>query len=597
MQEIIAKLKAKNKELIIEINNSQVLNLLCFYPTERNGNCVSFNQCLPNDSISGEFEFRIIVHDESEFFGFTPVPKYDTQFIKKDCLQLGQSYYLRKEDDESSKRWSRLPTLHLSVLNMLSNNIYSYLPTFPRYASIMDNSIWNYYYSLETAKDDTDHQVLRGILCRIAINSFNKLYRLSNSLEYANHNARLIRESYISDPMGHGLNVSPFLFHSEMGRYSKVKEEYIKKDNLLYHKDHSFIYRWRILLLDDHVLEPMNYVKSESGEKSEEGLENKPRKDYVDIIPDKLRIISNDIRLVFPNCKIGYVKSDDDDQQIYDEKTNALVDKSDDIHIVFYCMSSMDNVVNVLRGRKFEIILLDYLLGERYDGTRQYSYELLNKLADIYKEKKKDTIFGPHGRMYFSFVSAFTTAVNERLLAEGLHKSEKFWYIADGACPTNTPYLFLYNLLHLMEKRIEDMGIKKLSLPDYKVEEEKFEQCHIKANIIDRIFGDIDIRKNANEYFDKVLSLLYHYKNLLRDTHNPGNIFESKESVLATDFIDKNPDLGGFLEHLTQLVYLTAFGTVRQWPEMWEEYQFIKPMVGVQESIEDYILELKNNNI
>ena len=149
-----------------------------------------------------------------------------------------------------------------------------------------------------------------------------------------------------------------------------------------------------------------------------------------------------------------------------------------------------------------------------------------------------------------------------------------------------------------MEKRIEDMGIKKLSLPDYKVEEEKFEQCHIKANIIDRIFGDKDkVRKNANEYFDKVLSLLYHYKNLLRDTHNPGNIFESKESVLATDFIDKNPDLGGFLEHLTQLVYLTAFGTVRQWPEMWEEYQFIKPMVGVQESIEKYILKLKNNNI
>ena len=155
-----------------------------------------------------------------------------------------------------------------------------------------------------------------------------------------------------------------------------------------------------------------------------------------------------------------------------------------------------------------------------------------------------------------------------------------------------------------MKKRLDDMGLEKLTIPNYKESKEDFEKCHIKYKIIDEIFISDDIahmentsvRQRANENFDKVLSLLYHYKNLLRDTHNPGNIFESEESVLATDFIEKNPDLGGFLEHLMQLVYLTAYGTVRQWPEMWEEYQFIKSIVGPLKNIEKYIFKLKNNN-
>ena len=55
-------------------------------------------------------------------------------------------------------------------------------------------------------------------------------------------------------------------------------------------------------------------------------------------------------------------------------------------------------------------------------------------------------------------------------------------------------------------------------------------------------------------------------------------------------------DYEGVLEHLTQLVYLTAFGTVRQWPEMWEEYQYIKSVLGKIEEVEIYIVDLKNNS-
>ena len=258
-----------------------------------------------------------------------------------------------------------------------------------------------------------------------------------------------------------------------------------------------------------------------------------------------------------------------------------------------------------------EIVLLDYLLEkDKNSNTREYSYTLLNYINDSKKTEDKggDNIsvykFGPHKRIYFMFISSFATAVNERLLAEGLHKSEKYWHIAEGACPTNTPYLFLHRLLHLMHKRVKDMGIDKFMGINTK---DEFKDSHIQKYIINKIYDPKDkdntisnVRSAANEYFDDVLSLLYHYKRMLEDYHKPEkpeNVFLSSESTLATDFVDKNNRLGGFLEHLTQLVYLTAFGTVRQWPEMWEEYQFIRSITGERiESIEDHIYKLKTNS-
>lgn len=506
-------------------------------------------------------------------------------------------YY--KEDKEDGTEFQK-PIIHLAISDVLSHNR-------KRYSKIIDSSIWNYFVQisrLETEELDYSYETLLFSVKNIINNYRSDLYKLSIALEYADFHARLLMSSNLSKSNGHGVYISPFLFHSESEHKESSIDKYVKNkegDNYIY-IDSSFAHKWRILLLDDHALKLMNYF--ESGNESERKLEEIIRRgqiiernNYVDIIPDKLRIISNDIRSVFSNCKIGYVRADVDDKTIYDELTNKSVDKSCDI--VFYCVSSVGKAKSVLEDRRFEIVLLDYLLGEKEDKSREYSYELLKKLKDIYIEDKKNPIFGPHRRLYFSFISAFTTAVNERLLAEGLHKSEKFWHIADGACPTNTPYLFLYNLLHLMNKRVEDMGIPKLS----RINRQDFKEVsegkvpYVKEYIIDEIFNDPNIRQKANDKFDDVLSLLYHYKKLLEDTHNTTNEFDSNRSVLATEFIKANPGLGGFLEHLTQLVYLIAFGTVRQWPEMWEEYQFISSIVGPQQNIEKYIMKLKSNNV
>ena len=146
----------------------------------------------------------------------------------------------------------------------------------------------------------------------------------------------------------------------------------------------------------------------------------------------------------------------------------------------------------------------------------------------------------------------------------------------------------------LMKKRVGDSGIGK----------------EINNNIeqfIENIFGMGNVRLTAQKQFSESLKKLYSYKSIMKDFHLPNislynqadrqpSIFDSEGSVLMTSFIEKNPFFGGILEHLTQLLYLTAFGTARQWEEMWEEYRFISSILGrIFPCVETYIKTLKGS--
>ena len=449
-----------------------------------------------------------------------------------------------------------------------------------RYKNVLDSSIWFYAYSNE--------EELKEIKQQIADNKLR--YDLDVAHEYREFYHRMLKNSYTK--YSHKEVVSPFLFHSEQELKKKIdKQKQIVNDIKQY--------KWRILLVDDHV--GKTKMKLSSGEES---------------TLTKLDVVKTELEKLFKNIatekdnKIVIIATEEDTEDI---KKNA--------NIYIECVSSIKEAKDKLAEKKYEIVLLDYLLGKKVIDSktvtinnkevREYGYELLKgiwykenekkfekarkeELEKLYKEFVFDYKKGPDNRFYFMFISAFTTAVSERLLTEGWHRSEDYWYIGEGACPINTPYLFQYRLLHIMEKRMKDMGLSKMLY----VNRNDFEKSYIKTNIIDVIYDDrTSIRQNASNRFNDVLSVLYNYKNLLVDTHNASNPFDSLESTLATDIVMKNAYIGGFLEHLTQLVYLTAFGTVRQWPEMWEEYIFIKSIVGKIDTIEKYIFKLKNNNI
>lgn len=525
---------------------------------------------------------------------------YITYYSLSDLFSNSNGLYKMDESDmresaimtDTQKREAYdAPTIHMTLGNIFEKTddegtLKKVKEPYKRFARFIDSSIWNYYAPIiikdESIKDDGSNpdrynfSYFKSAILAIINNSCYKfqikvndtlqnkvsnLYELNVTKEYADINERIFMQSKLMEISGHGKNVSPFLFHSEQKVKSAIKEKEQQKNEILN-------YKWRILLVDDHAEIPMRI-----GEKSSTIA--------------KLDVIKKAFIELFGAENV----------------TTDIKDSTAKIYID--CASTIEEAQNKLKEKKYEIILLDYLLGEKGTG-REYGYELLDWIDKQETAPKGDNTQvdykkGPDNRFYFMFISAFTTAVSERLLTQGWARNEDYWYIGEGACPINTPYLFQYRLLHIMEKRMKKMGIFILS----KTANDDFKASKIYEDVIAKIFPeDKDknkggkIRKYANDKFQDVLSLLYHYKNLLVDTQITTTIFDTKESVLATDFVMKNPNLGGLLEHLTQLVYLTAFGTVRQWPEMWEEYQFIKAIIGQPiGAIEEYIVNLKNNDL
>ena len=488
------------------------------------------------------------------------------------------------------------PIIHI-LQNVSERNLFLkdiYIETHkeaPRFRSIVDSSIWNYLLK--------DSSSLSDIIREIISNWESHYYDLLIAQEFADLNARLTLESYLyedpldSDKTGHSSDVSPFLFHSESNLRSKRLEE--EKDE----SDKGSVYdlkkyQWRVLLVDDRINK--SYLKPQEYKVTKE-----------EILKGRIEAM-----LGPRTCECVYLSDDEESHYSIDSAFDSV---NNNLSVVILCVDTIKKAECALKNFKFDFILLDYLLKKSKDEPRRYGYELLYILDNaIGKDNSNLTplsqynggeqyIVGPDHRYFFMFISAFTTAISERLRLSAWSRSEELWHIAEGACPTNTPELFCSNLRKMMLKRIKDSGIENLTPVNI-------------LNIVADVFrpaidGETSVRKRANEKYQDILSLLYHYNRILQDVEMPksgAGIFTTRGSVLMTSYFQKYINLGGLLEHLVHLIHLTAFGTIRQWPEMWEEYLFFKVQFSdlfekgnknlgeLFGDIEDYILELKKLN-
>lgn len=480
---------------------------------------------------SGEektFEAFLHIQDISDFFLKTIQPRSGKSTLPNEFV-FAQNKLLDQPFDNEKKE-QILPILHISSTNLIEDNYKKEYIHIPRFAAIMESSIWNYYFCFkdyyELATQDAAKYATE-IVQAIISNHIKGYYNLAITHEYADLNARLAFQSYICDQKGHGKSVSPFIFHSERKMKQRYEEDIFKEklDNIRAHS-------WRILLVDDK----WDVYLSLAGEGGKSDI-------------NKYDILKS----LFEGMDFSVLKPDPDNPP-----------KDDKPHLFIDCVADVQDAIKSMGARKYDIILLDYLLD--LPSRVEYGYEVLTKL----KVDKTLQNLGPQKRNFFMFISAFTTAVDERLLAASLTRSEDYWYISEGACPTNTPEQFKFYVANLMWKRLDDSGIKDLS-----------------AGAIYRLLNDIyrpkeedkeqrSVRKRANENYNRVLSLLYHYHRLLGDVGTGGALSCTSGSVLVTEFMTDHPQIGGLLEHLVQLVHITAFGTVRQWPEMWEEYLYCK---------------------
>lgn len=523
------------------------------------------------------------------------------EFLRGDESMAGMAAPLAQDILKSTgTNWEPLPIIHITTTDIFLPSLYTSVPLHrlvPRYYLIVDSSIWNYHVSIfdvEILREDNKNIKRAPVKLKFkesfieALDSIRKnynrhLYQLHVAREFADLNARMSAESYLTG--AHAKGVSPFVFHSEAVVKQMIKDEF--ENELECRKDLIKNKKWRLLLVDDKAVEEMGY----DGERR--NAENGGLRWNC-----KLNIILQTLRHYFKveedDEMINYRPCEEDSDCKGGKRRRVNLDKC---QILIEYAQTLEAAEEAMRNRTYDIVLLDYLLDSDKNHVQNYGFSLLNNIYNDKDEKDKLRKFkaGPSERFFFMFISAYTTAVYERLRAETLNLSEDFWHVSLGACPTNTPQLFLYNLLTLMSKRLKDSGL--LNLSAQRIGELMSEIYHDAS-------GGNAVRRKANKRYEKVLSLHYHYRKVMKDVAIPmsDSVFDSKGSVLMTEFAQKSQNLGGLLEHMANLVHITAFGTIRQWPEMWEEYLYFKALYeqlpgekkeGLFDDIEKYILKLK----
>lgn len=538
-------------------------------------------------------EIWFVLHKFNEFYGQWS-GEYETNANVNNAVKIDDNKKLIPFAQDllnlKDKKTEILPIIHLVPTDIFMDNMYGgykngdpvRLPKqVPRIYQIIDSSIWNYMvplidhtitYDDNATKEITFKDKLKEALNSISNNYDKGLYYLEVANEYADLNARMVGESYLRG--AHASGVSPFIFHSESVIKELIQKEFTNKGNdktsdktsdklkknVMFPKIKQIAqHNWRILLVDDKAVTPLSLSKQfgdreEVKQHIEDAGSDLPRN-------CKLRIIKDVLCEVFSDQPIRITHRKYKSDAMYPQTSKDCNDKKQTLLIEY--AQTRQEAEEALKDKKYDIILLDYFLDES-----GYGYELLETVYNDYNNSKQEYKYGPHGLMFFMFISAYSSAVYERLLAEGFNRSEDCWYIAVGACPTNTPNLFAYNLLQLMYKQLNDSGISRLTATGI-------------YNIMNKIYNDSSIqsvRLAANDSYQEVLNIYFLFKKMLKDVDVPasGDVLVTKGSTLITDFVIRNVNMSGLLEHLIQLVHLTTFGTIRQWSEMWEEYIYIK---------------------
>ena len=473
-----------------------------------------------------------------------------------------------------------------------------------RRLNFLDSSIWIRYATEKNLKEVKDE----------ILNFHNNgLYNLSKAKESKELSERLVLESRL-DPMGgHGDYVIPFLFHSE----SEMKEA---ADEIISQIKNR---KWRFLLVDDESYidgkkkteTDCEYEKSLKNE-TEEEIETRTQCSRCKIISD---VLSKDCNFICCCAKYenNYYKGNKSNKfnRYHCPCKKRAVEDADKINIEIQCVRGVKDAIDKLTStEEYDIILMDYLLGyedsDNAKKTREYSNEILQEVKDVFgpsnlidkkiswlnryvdnceinknnteekvtnkiveiDEKLLRNIKGVNGRFWFFFISAYSIAVHERLLNEKFLHNTEYWHIEEGASPITTPHLFRYLLFSLMERQIQ--AITRL--------ENKIDGITL-LDLLLLIFENTkEVRQQAIINFNNIMRIRLIYDKIKYDVILNGNRqkkeYDIEKSPLALSLF---PDIkyydNAFWEHVMHLVYLSAYGTIRQWHDMWEEFVLIKP--------------------
>lgn len=362
------------------------------------------------------------------------------------------------------------------------------------------------------------------------------LYTTNVSREFLEFQTRMLVNSYLA-PIGKGGHATDVTPY-KFHSETAMKDKADKELSKIKFDGENL--KWRFLLIDDYANAPLKPCKP--GDKS---------KTKQEIIESVLKEKAERIKICSSDENSG-------------EQAVDLVDLS----------------LNKLEEKKnmYDIILLDYLLGKNKKGNRrELGSEFLEKLNyDLKKEEKITKNKGPLGRFWIFPISVFSYAMLDEIHQKGIEHISDNWFLATGADPVNTPQLFRYNLYRFMNLQITTAPI------------------NLNGFMKDSFKNKVEmIGTEARDCHPEFTTLRSRYDMLNKDKkHN--SLFANR--VLEKIEEGKPP---GVWEHLTHLIYLLAYGSGIEWPEMWEEYNYVKKYFNkdgteFMDKIRDYIIELKS---
>lgn len=316
----------------------------------------------------------------------------------------------------------------------------------------LDSSIWHRFVSIQSIHG-TFEVLLNEVLLDIKQYHDWGLYYSNAANVTLEFQLRMLQNSYIAKmgDRGHAEVVTPFKFHSEGQMKRKANEEinFLLKEwpfekkgkKITQYQSLLETLRWRLLIVDDQA---NNFISS---------LKNKPNCKVT-----KKHLI-----------KIPFVKA-------YKIKNNRIEDKitlKDKIEIATPdSMHVIDWVCEKLEQKTFDILFLDYLLGDKpkgsnglqYPNRREYGFEFLQKLLEDNRDFKPKYRRDFSGKYWIFPISSFPHALLDKLSQLGISYLHELWHISQGGDPITSPNLFAYNLYRFIKLKIGEIFLYPAAL-------------------------------------------------------------------------------------------------------------------------------------
>lgn len=412
--------------------------------------------------------------------------------------------------------------------NVGSTKIFDALRLDPRYR-FLDSSIWHRYVSIDQHFDRKICSILKEILFYHEHN----IYATDVAKEFIEFQTRVMANSHLDLPGGHASHVTPFIFHSESQMRSLARKQGV------IHRELPNL-KWRMLMVDDHVKEK------------------------------KLKTST-----AVNNAKCDLSKGD-----IVNHLLNEGAAKS---KFLIEPASTVDSAIGKLTNGTFDIILLDYLLdivpesgSSKMDRPREYGNELLECITGEGKvERGKSEMLqqqrGPINHYWIFPVSVFYVSMLDKLREQGIGHINKYWYMSRGADPVNTPQLFLYNFHSFLNLQINEVLPQKSEVIDFMKDNPIRERNDLDGH---------DVKSWAQRVYG---SFIYRFRKsgmLVSDCERKSLFAESMLSLLEESTAETM-----IVEYMENLLYLLAYGTKLDWPQMWEAFTLVAEDPAVKEVI------------